>query len=57
MAFSGGSTVDDLEELGYWVCRIGEPLSKGIWANSAAMSVASTEGSMVFCTAGQIFFL
>lgn len=56
MAFSGGSTVDDLEGLGYWVCRIGEPLSEGIWANSAARSAASTEGSMVFCTAGLIEF-
>ena len=56
MAFSAGSTVDDLEGLGYWVvvCSTGEPLSEGIRASSAARSLASTEGAMVFCTAGLV---
>lgn len=56
MALSGGSTVDDLEGFRYYVCHVGEPLSEGIWANSAARSVALTEGSVVFCTAGLIKF-
>ena len=36
------------------VCSTGEPPSAGIWASSAARSLASTEGAMAFRTAGLI---
>ncbi len=50
MAPSGGSTVGDLEKLGWVVviCRIGESLSEGIRANSVASSRGSNVGPAVF---------